>query len=165
MDHCCSLSQAISGFFWASTPFMVAFATFAAYSLTSKEPLTSDKIFPAISLFSLLSFPLAVFSNIISSIIESLVSEKRLVAFLDAGELDPTARTVIPVGPEGIKKGENLVKVTKGSFSWSAEEVAPDFLKEIDFVSKSGELVAVLGRVGDGKVRHFPVSRLSRHAR
>jgi len=143
---------------------MVAFATFAAYSLTSPEPLTSDRIFPAISLFSLLSFPLAVFSNIISSIIESLVSEKRLVTFLEAGELDPDARIVLPVDPDGVKQGEDMIKLSNASFSWSAESDAPATLKDVDFVAKSGELVAVLGRVGDGKVRLYVAPLLDRRA-
>lgn len=62
------ITNSLSQFFWASTPFMVAFASFATYAFSSKGALTSDIIFPAISLFSLLSFPLAVFSSIISSI-------------------------------------------------------------------------------------------------
>jgi ATP-binding cassette subfamily C (CFTR/MRP) protein 1 len=62
--------NAFSFFFWSSTPFLVAFATFSTFALTSKTPLTAEKIFPAISLFQLLSFPLTVFSNIVSSIIE-----------------------------------------------------------------------------------------------
>ena len=37
--------------------------TFAAYAYTSEVPLTSDIIFPAISLFTLLQFPLAMFSS------------------------------------------------------------------------------------------------------
>lgn len=75
--------NSISNFFWSTTPFLcvrffpitstpsradalglaaslrVAFASFTAYAYTSPVPLTSDVIFPAISLFALLSFPLA----------------------------------------------------------------------------------------------------------
>lgn len=39
---------------------LVAFSSFAVASFVSDEPLTSDKIFPAISLFMLLQFPLAM---------------------------------------------------------------------------------------------------------
>ncbi len=52
------ITNAFSFFFWASTPLLVAFASFATFALTSKTPLTSERIFPAISLFQLLSFPL-----------------------------------------------------------------------------------------------------------
>src|SRR4051812_9790020 len=92
------ITNAFSFFFWATTPTLVAFASFSAFALTSKQPLTSEKIFPAISLFQLLSFPLAMFSNIISSIIEAVVSVGRLETFLNAEELQKDARTVILPG-------------------------------------------------------------------
>ena len=38
----------------------VAFSTFASYTLITGKPLTSEIVFPAITLFSLLGFPLAV---------------------------------------------------------------------------------------------------------
>lgn len=43
-------------------PVLVAFSSFATAALTSDVPLTSDKIFPSISLFMLLQFPLAMVS-------------------------------------------------------------------------------------------------------
>lgn len=39
---------------------LVAFSSFAVAAFTSDTPLTSDRIFPAISLFMLLQFPLAM---------------------------------------------------------------------------------------------------------
>lgn len=76
-------------------------------------PLTSDIIFPAISLFMLLQFPLAMvspqvmialppqltpcshqFSQVTSSIIEAMVSINRLSKFLAADELQSNARKV-----------------------------------------------------------------------
>ena len=74
---------------------LVAFSSFATAALTSDEPLTSDKIFPSISLFMLLQFPLAMFSQVTSNIIEALVSINRLSAFFAADELQPDAREVV----------------------------------------------------------------------
>ena len=145
--------QCTSNFFWSSTPFLVAFATFAAFAATSDRPLTSEIIFPAISLFQLLSFPMAVFSNIINSIIEALVSVGRLEDFLAAGELDPDARTVIlpENDPEGEpKKGDTVVSIRNGEFRWLADSTEP-ILQDIDLTVKKGDLLAVIGRVGDGK--------------
>ena len=45
---------------WSGIPLLVAFSSFATAALTSSKPLTSDIIFPAISLFMLLQFPLAM---------------------------------------------------------------------------------------------------------
>ena len=42
---------------------IVAFSSFATASVCSTRPLTADVIFPAISLFMLLQFPLAMVYN------------------------------------------------------------------------------------------------------
>ena len=42
------------------SPVLVAFSSFVTAALVSDAPLTSDKIFPAISLFMLLQLPLAM---------------------------------------------------------------------------------------------------------
>ena len=90
---------------------------------------------------------------IISSIIEAIVSEGRLVSFLDAGELQPDARTVIETPADGHepRKGDELITVTNGSFKWN-EKSEEKTLNDITVSVKKGELVGVLGRVGDGKV-------------
>jgi ABC-type multidrug transport system fused ATPase/permease subunit len=147
------LVQSGSNFFWTSTPFFVAFATFASFVATSKRPLTSEIIFPAISLFQLLSFPMAVFSNIINSIIEAVVSVGRLEDFLGAKELDRNARTLIlpKDDPKGeAKTGDVVVSIKNGEFRWQTDSTEP-ILQDINLEVKKGELVAVIGRVGDGK--------------
>jgi ABC-type bacteriocin/lantibiotic exporter with double-glycine peptidase domain len=45
---------------WSGIPLLVAFSSFATAAATSSKPITSDVIFPAISLFMLLQFPLAM---------------------------------------------------------------------------------------------------------
>lgn len=142
-----------SNFFWATIPFLVAFATFSTFVFTADRPLTSEIIFPAISLFTLLSFPMSVFSNIINSIIEATVSVGRLEKFLNADELDPNARKQI--APEDDPKGEptlgdKAVSIKNGEFRWIKDSTVPT-LEDIDLEVKMGELVAVIGRVGDGK--------------
>jgi ABC-type multidrug transport system fused ATPase/permease subunit len=148
------ITNAFSFFFWATTPTLVAFASFSAFALTSKQPLTSEKIFPAISLFQLLSFPLAMFSNIISSIIEAVVSVSRLETFLNAEELQKDARMVILPGQrdgyETPSRGQDIVTIEHGEFKWNTSVIEPT-LHDINLTVKKGELLAVLGRVGDGK--------------
>lgn len=147
------ITQSISNLFWSSTPFLVAFATFASFVATSDRPLTSEIIFPAISLFQLLSFPMAVFSNIINSIIEAVVSVTRLESFLGGAELDPNARTVISPkdDPKGeAKRGDTVVTIKNGEFRWLPDSTEAT-LQDIDLTVKKGELLAVIGRVGDGK--------------
>ena len=47
-----------------SSPVLVAFSSFATAAAISDKPLTSDVIFPAISLFMLLQFPLAMVRDV-----------------------------------------------------------------------------------------------------
>jgi ATP-binding cassette subfamily C (CFTR/MRP) protein 1 len=54
------LPQACNTALWNGIPLLVAFSSFATAAVTSSRPLTSDIIFPAIALFMLLQFPLAM---------------------------------------------------------------------------------------------------------
>lgn len=85
--------------------------------------------------------------------VEAIVSEGRLVSFLDAEELQSDARTVIDTFAQGNepRKGDELISVKNGSFKW-AEKAEEPTLQGINLSVKKGELVALLGRVGDGKV-------------
>jgi ABC-type multidrug transport system fused ATPase/permease subunit len=129
--------------------FLVSFSTFALYAYTSKKPLTSQIVFPAISLFQLLQFPLSVLPMVFSSWIEAYVSITRLTAFLSANELQPDA--VDRVRDSGdLSAGDELVSVSKGEFSWNSSQPEPT-LVNINLSVKKGDLVAVVGRVGSGK--------------
>ncbi|CAO1618700.1 unnamed protein product [Sympodiomycopsis kandeliae] len=147
-------------FFWSAIPFFVSLTTFITYSLTSDKPLTADLIFPALSLYQLLQFPLAMFAGIVTAWIQALVSARRLSDFLDADELDANARqveltedpsddpNVVPV--PAAAPSEPLVEVTNGDFKWSKDSPTPT-LENINLTVRKGELLAVLGKVGDGK--------------
>ncbi|KAJ6621301.1 metal resistance protein YCF1 [Mycena sp. CBHHK59/15] len=133
---------------WGGIPLLVAFASFATASATSSKPLTSDIIFPSISLFMLLQFPLAMFSQVISNIIEALVSVQRLSDFFEAVELQPDARDV-HVQPD-LKPGDEVLSITDADFRWASNDVVPT-LENINLVVRQGELTGILGRVGAGK--------------
>ncbi|KAK8865675.1 hypothetical protein IAR55_000820 [Kwoniella newhampshirensis] len=148
-----SIVMSGSNFIWQSTPFLVAFSTFATFVATSDRPLTSEIIFPAISLFQLLSFPMAMFAQVLNSIIEATVSLKRVEDFMAADELDPNARTHIRAADDptgGPRSGESVVSIKGGEFRW-LENSAEPILQDIDLEVTKGELLAVIGRVGDGK--------------
>jgi ABC-type multidrug transport system fused ATPase/permease subunit len=96
---------------------------------------------------------MAVFANIINSIIEATVSVGRLEDFLSADELDTNARKlVLPRNdPDGEPQvGDEVVSIKGGEFRWVASSTEP-ILQDIDLSVKKGDLVAVIGRVGDGK--------------
>ncbi|KAH9924719.1 metal resistance protein YCF1 [Fomitopsis serialis] len=133
---------------WGGIPLLVAFSSFAVASVTSDTPLTSDRIFPSISLFMLLSFPLAMFSQVTSNIIEALVSVRRLSDFLSADELQPDARELVTNAK--LQLGDEVLAIEDGEFYWSKDAPQPT-LEDVNLTVRKGELVGVLGRVGAGK--------------
>ncbi|KAJ7126538.1 P-loop containing nucleoside triphosphate hydrolase protein [Mycena crocata] len=133
---------------WSGIPLLVAFSSFATAASTSSKPLTSDVIFPSISLFMLLQFPLAMFAQVISNIIEALVSVKRLSAFFEATELQPDAREVIQ--KPDLQLGDEVLSITDADFRWASTDVVPT-LENINLTVRKGELTALIGRVGSGK--------------
>jgi ATP-binding cassette subfamily C (CFTR/MRP) protein 1 len=88
------IATALNTTLWSGIPLLVSFSSFIVAARASGKPLTSDVIFPAIALFQLLSFPLAVLPNVIGSLVESLVSVRRISDMLNAQELQVDARAV-----------------------------------------------------------------------
>lgn len=139
--------QAVANFTWSTTPFLVSCITFTVFVLTNDRPLSADIVFPALTLFNLLSFPLAVLPMVITSLIEATVAAGRLASFLAAEEIQPDAIIVKPAVEEN---GEESVLVKNGTFSWNRHEERTA-LKDINFSARKGELSCVVGRVGAGK--------------
>jgi ATP-binding cassette subfamily C (CFTR/MRP) protein 1 len=140
-------TQAFANFTWTSAPFFVSCSTFTVYVLTQDRPLTTDIVFPALALFNLLTFPLAVLPLVITSIVEASVAVNRITSFLQAEELQSNAVNVKPAPQE---LGEETVLIRNGTFSWNRHEdkVA---LRDINFTAYKGELSCIVGRVGSGK--------------
>ncbi|KAH3663902.1 hypothetical protein WICMUC_005892 [Wickerhamomyces mucosus] len=143
-----NLVQAIASFQFNVAPFLVSCSTFATFVYTQDRPLSSDLVFPALTLFNLLSFPLAVIPMAIASWVEAQVAIGRLSSFLTSDELQTDAVTFLP---KGENKGDDSVKVTKGTFLWQRK---PDYkvaLANVNFLAKKGDLACIVGKVGSGK--------------
>ena len=137
---------AIANFTWSTTPFFVSCSTFAVFVATQKTPLSTEIVFPALTLFNLLTFPLAVLPMVITAIIEASVAVNRLTDYLIAPELqaDAVLRSD-PVGP-----GEESIRIRDATFTWNKDEDR-NVLHDIDFTAHKGELSCIVGRVGMGK--------------
>ncbi|KAH0839445.1 P-loop containing nucleoside triphosphate hydrolase protein [Lanmaoa asiatica] len=161
------IATAMNTTLWGGIPLIVAFSSLATASVFSARPLTADIIFPAISLFMLLQFPLAMvgsilylikvpsftsfpvqFSQVTSNIIEALVSVKRLSAFLHAEELQEDA--VKRIEKSSLSIGDEVLSIRDGEFQWTKNGIQPT-LEGINLTIRKGELVGILGRVGAGK--------------
>lgn len=140
-------AQAVANFTWSTTPFLVSCSTFTVFVLTQSTPLTTDIVFPALTLFNLLTFPLAVLPMVITSIIEASVAVGRLTAFFTAEELQPDA---VLLKDAVAENGEESLKILDGTFSWDRHS-GKNVLEDINFTASKGELTCIVGRVGAGK--------------
>jgi len=140
-------TQAFANFTWSTTPFLVSCSTFAVFVLTRSEPLTTDIVFPALTLFNLLTFPLSILPMVITSIIEATVAVSRLTSYFAAEELQPNAVITEPAVEE---MGEESVRIRDATFTWNKEE-SRNALEDINFSASKGELSCIVGRVGSGK--------------
>ena len=140
-------SQAFANFTWSTTPFLVSCSTFTVFVLTRDEPLTTEIVFPALTLFNLLGFPLAILPMVITSIIEATVAVGRLTTFLTAEELQADA---VQTRSPRINVGDESVRICDATFTWDRND-SRKCLEDINFVAHKGELSCVVGRVGSGK--------------
>ncbi|KAI6099033.1 hypothetical protein F5141DRAFT_1144217 [Pisolithus sp. B1] len=125
--------SALNNTLWGGIPLVVAFSSLAVASVFSERPLTADVIFPAISLFMLLQFPLAMFSQVTSSVIEAMVSEL---------QQDATTR----VEKSSLSNGEVVLSIKGGEFAWTKSDVQP-VLEDINLTVRKGELSRLLSAI------------------
>ena len=110
-------------FYWTICPkevssffLQISVATFATYSLTGNN-LTPQKAFVSLALFNIIRFPISMLPSIISRLVQSHVSLRRLSNFLQNEELDPKA-----VNKMRVTDSEIAVAVNDGSFRWEKGE-------------------------------------------
>ncbi|KAK5109510.1 hypothetical protein LTR62_006962 [Meristemomyces frigidus] len=137
---------AIANFTWSTTPFFVSCSTFAVFVATQNKPLSTEIVFPALTLFNLLTFPLAVLPMVITAIIEASVAVQRLTDYFVSPELQPDA----VLRSDAVGPGEEAVRVRDATFTWNQDE-GRNVLHDINFSAHKGELSCVVGRVGAGK--------------
>lgn len=140
-------AQSIANFTWSTTPFFVSCSTFAVFVLTSDRPLTTDIVFPALTLFNLLTFPLAVLPMVITSIVEATVAVKRLTTYFAAPELQDDA---VRFEEAATEIAEESVRIRDATFTWDKDQ-GRNVLCNINFAAHKGELNCIVGRVGAGK--------------
>jgi ABC-type multidrug transport system fused ATPase/permease subunit len=140
-------TQAFANFAWSTTPFLVSCSTFAMFVLTQKRPLTTEIVFPALTLFNLLTFPLTMLPLLITQIIEASVAVGRVTSYLTADELQQDAIVQEPTVEE---VGEESVRIRDATFTWNRTE-GRTTLEDINFTAHKGELSCIVGRVGAGK--------------
>ncbi|KAL1967684.1 hypothetical protein VTN77DRAFT_2941 [Rasamsonia byssochlamydoides] len=140
-------TQSVANFTWSSTPFLVSCSTFAVFVLTNDKPLTTEIVFPALTLFNLLTFPLSILPMVITSIIEASVAVRRLTDYFTADELQSDA---VDFQEPVTHIGDESVRIRDGSFTWNKYQ-DNNVLENINLSARKGELTCIVGRVGSGK--------------
>ncbi|KAF9357787.1 hypothetical protein BGX34_009218 [Mortierella sp. NVP85] len=92
-----------------TVPVIAATLTFLVYSLTDHE-LTPAIVFSSLSLFNVMRLPLMIFPQVVSAMVDALVSFRRIEDLLLAEELEELP----PVNPGS----EFAINVTNGNFQW-----------------------------------------------
>ncbi|KAH7289296.1 hypothetical protein KP509_31G069200 [Ceratopteris richardii] len=136
------LLAAVNSFFLNSIPVFVTVIAFGVYTLVEGS-ITPSKAFTALSLFSVLRFPLYMFPNLITQVANANVSLKRLQDLLLAEERALGANP--PIVP-----GLPAISIKDGTFSWDKKAETPT-LSNINLAVPVGKLVAIVGATGQGK--------------
>ncbi|KAF0718406.1 hypothetical protein As57867_001714, partial [Aphanomyces stellatus] len=160
MGRLAELRTLLTIFIWNSVgiclaylgPTLVTIASFATYTLVQHETLSASKLFTALNLFAMLKNPFIVFSFIVGDAMRSLVSIRRLMAFLDLDE-KPTDNVLTPstIGEAKLKtyaKHDVVVALDDVTIGW--DDTKPLFEK-LTLTIQRGELVVIHGAVGEGK--------------
>uniref|UniRef100_M4EUA3 ABC-type xenobiotic transporter n=1 Tax=Brassica campestris TaxID=3711 RepID=M4EUA3_BRACM len=136
------LLSAFNMFILNSIPVFVTVVSFGVFSLLGGD-LTPARAFTALSLFSVLRFPLFMLPNIITQAVNAKVSLTRLEEVLSTEE-----RVLLPNPP--IEPGQPAISIRNGYFSWDSKAERPTLLN-INLDVPVGSLVAVVGSTGEGK--------------
>ncbi|OAV89994.1 hypothetical protein PTTG_07453 [Puccinia triticina 1-1 BBBD Race 1] len=138
-----------------SVPIFVSIVTFYTHTKVFGKSLTAEEAFTALALFNVFRFPLSVLVGMISGLLQSYVSLKRIEAFLNEKETEKYSTLSVP-RPEA---GDPLVGFKNATFTYDAkqEDAGPTIesstfkLSGLNFAFPEGKLSLIIGRVGSGK--------------
>lgn len=115
-------------------PTIVSVIVFALYAGVMNRPMDADVIFPALSLFSLLRFPVMFYPRCLALCADAIVSLSRLQKYFMLPEAAATTKAVefervddhdqVVVTKKSGTKGEVLARVTNGNFFWADPNAA-----------------------------------------
>lgn len=145
-----AIFHALMTMLWNFAPVLVSCSTFALFIIIEKRPLSVDIVFPALTLFNLLSFPLAVIPQVVSSLVEAQVSLERMHKFLHGDDLQADAVIKLPATS---KVGDLAVEIDNASFLYGKpkSDTTKPALSSINLTARKGHLDCIVGKVGSGK--------------
>ncbi|KAH7105025.1 multidrug resistance-associated ABC transporter [Auriculariales sp. MPI-PUGE-AT-0066] len=130
---------------WEGSPLLITLVAFYHYSLWRGIPLTPSVAFTAMTVFGKMRWTLNSVPDIITGIVQMLVSASRLEKYFNLPEVD----TVPNSGAT-----ERTVAFRNATMTWPRENRAEAnrfTLSNLDIAFPSGYLTLVCGKVGSGK--------------
>ncbi|KAF1762571.1 hypothetical protein GCK72_010833 [Caenorhabditis remanei] len=126
----------------AASPFLVAIGSFTCYVLWSPDEngLTPSVAFVALVIFNQLRQPMRMVANLINTLVQARVSNKRLRQFLNDEEME--SKTEVALG--------NAIVFKNATLNWKGP-MNPPVLRDLCATIKPGQLIAIVGSVGGGK--------------
>ncbi|XP_024014830.1 ABC transporter C family member 8 isoform X2 [Eutrema salsugineum] len=139
------LTKAFGTFLYWMSPTIVSSVIFVGCALLKSAPLNASTIFTVLATLRVMSEPVRIIPEAISSVIQVNVSFDRINNFLLDDELK-----IDEIERSGLEKSGTAVDIQAGNFSWDPETKTPT-LQNINLEIKRGQKVAVCGPVGAGK--------------
>eukprot|EP01105_Mastigella_eilhardi_P011192 TRINITY_DN2586_c0_g1_i2.p1 TRINITY_DN2586_c0_g1~~TRINITY_DN2586_c0_g1_i2.p1 ORF type:complete len:1629 (-),score=406.81 TRINITY_DN2586_c0_g1_i2:223-5109(-) len=128
-------------------PMLVSLLTFSVYIVATNSDLTTLAAFSSIAMFNVIRFPMMRLPKLLTDLLQSSISLKRITTFLTAPELDIT--NVQEFTNQQPPPDTPAIKMDQATFIWEDNEKVA--LSGIDFHAHKGQLVAVIGQVASGK--------------
>lgn len=145
-----------SAFFFIGTPVLVTVATFVVHTQVFHKPLDSPTAFTALALFNLLRSPMDTLPDMIVQVLSSLVSVRRIDAFLREPETTKYEQ-LLASGNDFVAHSTDdpVIGFKDASFAFKMEQaegtVAQFALEDLNLSFPPGQLSLVAGATGAGK--------------
>ncbi|KND00323.1 uncharacterized protein SPPG_04647 [Spizellomyces punctatus DAOM BR117] len=158
-------AEALGQFIWHCGPLIVAFVTFVTFTKIAGRELDASTAFTSLALFNTLRLPLVQFPDLIVYLLDTLVSLRRIEAFLKQDELDKFKQD--KQSDEEVlsdNKDGPVVGFRDASFTWAASSENHDgsgdldilqghsfTLRRLDVTFAIGAFSVICGATGAGK--------------
>uniref|UniRef100_A0A0N5AYX3 ABC-type xenobiotic transporter n=1 Tax=Syphacia muris TaxID=451379 RepID=A0A0N5AYX3_9BILA len=138
--------DAVCVYLWASAPILITVSIFFTFTFIMHEKLTGAKVFTSLALVNILITPLNAFPWVLSSIIEAVVSVRRISSFFSLENID--FRSLYTLTNENENLDANvLLELDHAEFFWP-NSIS---IKDVTLKNRRGTVVGVIGPTGSGK--------------
>ncbi|WFD05253.1 hypothetical protein MVES1_000581 [Malassezia vespertilionis] len=143
------LLYAINRLTFVATPMLVILTTFGTHTLVFHEPLIASKVFTALALFNLLRNPLSDMPAKLLWFINSVVSMRRIVKFLD----EPDTTKYMQFVTDETESQPKIIQIgfQDATFSYAQTAASQFQLRDLNCKFPTEKLSIVSGPVGSGK--------------